>query len=112
MARPRKPIDVEQLKKCAEKQWSNVEIAAFFHIHVTNLAKRFAKIIEESRESGRAKLRDLQWQRALQGSDTMIKHMSEHYLGQRTKTDVEQSGEIKINLVHSVYRPQLPDKND
>lgn len=92
MARPRKKIDVEQLIKCAEKQWHIREIAAFFRVSHDTIQRRYASIIEEARNSGKAKLRDLQWKRALEGSDTMIKHMSEHYLDQhsRSKIDLKQ----------------------
>ena len=88
MARPKKPIDVEQLIKCAEKQWTVREIAAFFRVSHDTIQRRYASVIEEARQSGRAKLRDLQWARALNGSDTMLKHMSEHYLDQHNKTKI------------------------
>jgi hypothetical protein len=93
MARPRKMIDEEQLRKCAEKQWSTREIAAFFRVSTDTIERRYAAIVEEARQSGRAKLRDLQWARALNGSDTMLKHMSEHYLDQtpRTKISIEDA---------------------
>jgi Zn-dependent peptidase ImmA (M78 family) len=89
MARPRKVIDIEQLRKCAEKQWHIVEIAAFFRVSVDTIRRRYADIIEESKQAGKAKLRDLQWKRALEGSDTMIKHMSEHYLEQHTRQRID-----------------------
>jgi len=93
MARPKKPIDEEQLRKCAEKQWTVREIAAFFRVSHDTIQRRYASVIEEARQSGRAKLRDLQWARAVNGSDTMLKHMSEHYLDQtpRTKISIEDA---------------------
>jgi DNA-directed RNA polymerase specialized sigma24 family protein len=93
MARPIKPIDEEQLRKCAEKQWTIEEIAAFFRVSRDTIERRYAAIYKEARQSGRAKLRDLQWARALNGSDTMLKHMSEHYLDQtpRTKISIEDA---------------------
>ena len=57
MARPLKKIDEEQLRKCAEKLWSITEIAAFFKVSTDTLHRRYAAIIEEARQSGKAKLR-------------------------------------------------------
>jgi DNA-directed RNA polymerase specialized sigma24 family protein len=88
MARPKKPIDEEQLIKCAEKQWTTREIAAFFRVSTDTIERRYAAQVEEARQSGRAKLRDLQWARAINGSDTMLKHMSEHYLDQHSKSRI------------------------
>jgi len=82
-------IDPEQVRKCAEKQWKITEIAAFFRVSTDTIERHFAPILLEARESGRAKIRDLQWKRALEGSDTMIKHLSEHYLGQYAKSEVK-----------------------
>ena len=98
MARPRKKIDIEQLIKCAEKQWHIREIAAFFRVSTDTIHRRYAAIVEEARNSGKAKLRDLQWKRALEGSDTMIKHMSEHYLDQhsRQRIDLDKVPEEQI----------------
>lgn len=56
MARPKKPIDVEQLKKLAAQQWTDGMLAAFFDIHQTNIRKRFAKEIDAGRQQGQAKL--------------------------------------------------------
>lgn len=86
--RPSKKLDKEQIIKCAEKQWSIEEIAAFFRVHRTTIERKYSAEIQIGRQNGRAKLRELQWQRALQGSDTMIKHMSEHYLDQHSKSRI------------------------
>lgn len=90
MARPLKKIDLEQLDKCAEKQWTITEIAAFFRVNPRTIyARRYLARIEEARQRGLTKLRDLQWKRALEGSDRMIEHMSKHYLNQHDRQRIE-----------------------
>jgi hypothetical protein len=84
--RPKAPIDREQLIKCAERQWLTTEIAAFFRVSVSTIDRNFAEDIREARQRGHAKLRDIQWKRALEGSDRMIEHMSKHYLKQHEET--------------------------
>lgn len=110
MARPRKKIDVEQLIKCAEKQWHIREIAAFFRVSHDTIQRRYASIIEEARNSGKAKLRDLQWKRALEGSDTMIKHMSEHYLGQHSRQQVDLN-KVPEDAIKEYLKKKLTEEN-
>jgi hypothetical protein len=83
----KKIIDIQQLEMCAEKQWSTGEIAAFFRCSVDVIQRRFAANIIEARKRGTAKLRDLQWKKALEGSDKMIIHMSKHYMQQHEKVE-------------------------
>lgn len=109
MARPRKKIDEEQLRKCAEKQWHIREIAAFFRVSTDTIHRRYAAIIEEARQSGKAKLRDLQWQRALQGSDTMLKHMSEHYLDQHNRSRIDLES-IPEEAIKNYLKKKLDDE--
>lgn len=84
-------IDAGHLEVLAERQWSLLEIAAFFRVSHDTIERRFASKIKEARLRGHAKIRDLQWKRALEGSDKMIVHMSEHYL--------EQHQEVKTTVV-------------
>lgn len=87
--RPRIPINEEQMKICASKQFTVSEIAAFFGVSRELIYKRYYTIIEEGRQLGLLKLRELQWKRAVEGSDRMIEHMSKHYLGQHEKLNIQ-----------------------
>ncbi len=111
MARPRKIIDIEQLEKCAEKQWSYVEIAAFFRVSVKTIERRYVAIIEDAKQRGKTKLRDLQWKRALEGSDRMIMHMSAHYLGQSQKLELAVEKIPDEVLIQEAQR-RINDKNN
>lgn len=110
MARPRKKIDEEQLRRCSEKQWHITEIAAFFRVSTDTLHRRYAAIIEEARQNGKAKLRDLQWKRALEGSDTMIKHMSEHYLEQHSRQQVDLN-KVPEEAIKDYLKKKLIEEN-
>lgn len=57
--RPKAKIDKEAVIKLAEKAWSAPEIAAFYHVNVSTIVRRFAKVIAEGKQSNKAKLRDL-----------------------------------------------------
>ena len=97
-------IDPEQVRQCAMKLWKVTEIAAFFKVSHDVIERHFASIIKEARESGHAKIRDLQWKRALEGSDTMIKHLAEHHLDEHSKSRNEIStGEGGFKIVVEDY---------
>jgi hypothetical protein len=84
------------------KLWSISEIAAHFKVSPQTIERHFGEKIEEFRQEGKSKIRDLQWKRALEGSDTMIKHLAEHHLDEHPKNRNEIStGEngFKIEIV-------------
>lgn len=87
--RPKKRIDLEALKAMAAKQWSTVEMAAAFQVHRSTLERKYSAVIEEGRQRGRAKIRDLQWKRAMEGSDRLLLHISKHYLGQHDQIQLD-----------------------
>ena len=102
VGRPRIEINSEQVKQLAAKQWKVTEIASFFGVDRCLIDRRFAKELIEGRESGKAKLRDLQWKRALEGSDRVIIHMSKHYLGQNEKIDLESTVKTSKGIIEKV----------
>jgi hypothetical protein len=100
--RPRIEIDSEQVKALAAKQWKTTEIAAFFGVDRSLIERRFGAELIEGKQSGCAKLRDLQWKRALEGSDRVIIHMSKHYLGQNEKIDLESTVKTSKGIIEKV----------
>ncbi len=87
MARPKAPLDPLVVQRMAEKHWSIEEIAGTLGVNRTTIRRRFGAKMEEWRASGRAKLRDLQWKKALDGDTRMILHMSKHMLSQHEKLE-------------------------
>lgn len=82
MARPRKEIDEEQLKKLAKFHCTIEEIAAFFNVSRDTIERRYAAKIIEGRNAGKAKLRDLQWLAAEGGNVQMLIWLGKVYLNQ------------------------------
>lgn len=109
--RPRKQVDLDLLEKLAAKQWSDREIAATLNVSVDTLHRHFAEHIEKGRQSGQAKLRDLQWKRALEGSDRVLLHMSAHYLGQNQKLELAVEKIPDEILIQEAQR-RLNEKNN
>lgn len=109
MARPKKPIDIDQLKKIAERGWNDDEIGAFFNATGQTVRRRFGPIIDSHRLNGKAKLKDIIWQRAIgkggndKGSDRVLIHLADRVLGP-VKQEVEQAHQGKIEIVITDYR--------
>lgn len=88
--RPRKPVDLEVLSKLAERQWTTKELAAFFGVSIETMDRRFADHINQARARGTAKLRDLQWDIAVNKKDTkMVIWLGKQYLGQKERHEVD-----------------------
>lgn len=93
MARPKKPIDPEQVRKLALINCSYSEIALIVGCEESILHKRFSSVIEEGRAHGKSSLKRKMWQVAMdQGNVSMLIFLSKQMLGYADK--VEQVGEF------------------
>ena len=72
MARPKKDIDEEQVKKLAAIQCSYSEMAAVLGCDESTLTRRFAHVIKEGREHGTMSLKRKQYEIAMGGNVTML----------------------------------------
>jgi hypothetical protein len=82
MARPRKEIDAEGVRKLAALGCTNAEIGAWFKVDEGTIRNRFSEEVALGRENGKTSLRRLQWKAATGGSVPMLIHLGKHYLGQ------------------------------
>jgi hypothetical protein len=110
MARPRKPVDLEQLKIAASQQWDDEMIGALFHVSGQTVRRRFGAAIDECRQSGKSKLVATLWARAVgnkatgvTGSDRVLIHIADRFLGP-VKQEVAQQHQGKIEVVITDYR--------
>lgn len=97
MARPKKEIDYDLVKKLAEIQCTQEEIANILDISVRTLQrdKEFCRIFNMSRENGKMSLKRWQFKRAEQGSDRMLIWLGKQYLGQRDVIESNNTHEVE-----------------
>ncbi len=95
MARPKAKIDADQVEKLAAIGCSNNEIAGFFEVSKDTIERRFAAELSKGRESGKIRLRRLQWQSAEKGNVVMQIFLGKQMLGQADKTEVKTEEQIK-----------------
>ena len=91
MARPKKPIDLELLKKLASMFCTREEIAALLGVSRRTLQRNpdFARAYRQGQNSGKITVRRAQVQKALAGDTTMLIWLGKTILGQFEKTRTE-----------------------
>ena len=95
MARPKKyNIDKEQVEKLASFGCTNTEIASFFGCDVSLITKSYSQNLTKGRDTGKIRLRQLQWKSAERGNITMQIWLGKQVLGQTEKSEVEWSNPV------------------
>lgn len=91
----KKQVDRELIRKLANIQCTNGEIAEVVGISEAALKRRFSKLIDSARQEGRQSLRRAQWQKAHDGDTRLMIFLGKQYLGQK---DNPEDGENKAPL--------------
>ena len=99
MARPKKKIDPEQVKKLALIQCTMIEMAAFFECSVDTLERRFADVIKIGRENGKTSLKRKQFEIAMSGNVGMLIWLGKQHLGQ--KDQVENEMQVNADVTYT-----------
>ena len=82
-AKKPEPVNPEEVRKLAQLGCTPTEIADFCGCHRTTISRRFARIITKEGSRRKAKLRELQWKAAENGSNAMLIWLGKQYLGQK-----------------------------
>lgn len=105
MARPKKNIDPDQVRRLAMINCSNAEIASVVGCSTDTIERRFAAVIKEGREQGRSSLKRMMWEAAQKGNITMMIFLSKQMLGYSDKLTQQVTSEgdqekLVINFNH------------
>lgn len=87
MARPKKPIDEDQVHTLAAINCSYAEIAAVVKCDPKTLTNRFSQVIQKGRDHGRMSLKRKMWEIAMGGNVTMCIWLSKQMLGYTDKVE-------------------------
>lgn len=98
MARPKKPIDLEMVKKLAHIHCTQQEIASILEVSVDTLQRDegFCGVYKKAMDDAKASLRRLQFKKAESGNPTMLIWLGKQYLGQTDKQDIKHSGGLSV----------------
>ena len=95
MARPKKyDIDPKQVEKLAAYGCTNTEIGSYFGCDESLIRKSYSESITKGRDSGKIRLRQLQWRAAERGSIPMLIWLGKQVLGQTDRKEIEMSTPI------------------
>jgi hypothetical protein len=86
MGRPKKELDEEIIANLSQIGCTQEEIGAVVGISARTLQRRFADLIEDNKNKGKASLRKRMWASALKGNPNMMIWLSKNYLGMKDRT--------------------------
>ena len=89
VGRPRKHnLDTKQVEQLASFGCTDTEIASFFDMSRTTLERNYEQYMTKGRESGKIRLRQMQWASAKKGNVAMLIWLGKQILGQSDKQDI------------------------
>jgi len=86
MGRPKKELDEDVIANLSQIGCTQEEIGAVVGISARTLQRRFADLIEDNKNKGKASLRKRMWSCALKGNPNMMVWLSKNYLGMKDRT--------------------------
>lgn len=102
MARPRKPVDENLLRKLAAIHCNQDEMSSVLGVSVDTLQRRFAAQIKAARDEGKMSLRRKMWELALNGNVTLLIWLSKNELGMSDKVEEKTEVQAKVEQVEYV----------
>ena len=94
MGRPNKDVDEDVIAKLSQIGCTQEEIGAVVGISARTLQRRFADLIEDNKNKGKASLRKRMWDKAIKKDDTHMQiWLSKNYLSMKDRTQTESINE-------------------
>ena len=93
IGRPKKELDTEIIANLSQIGCTQEEIGSVIGISARTLQRRYADLIEENKNKGKASLRKRMWERALKGDPKILIWLSKNYLNMVDKVHTTQSVE-------------------
>jgi hypothetical protein len=80
MGRPKKPLDEDVIAKLSQIGCTQEEIGAVVGISARTLQRRYADLVAENKNKGKASLRKKLWEKALKGDPKLLIWLSKNEL--------------------------------
>jgi len=93
IGRPKKEIDSDVIAKLSQIGCTQEEIGSVVGISARTLNRRFADLVAENKNIGKASLRKKLWEKALKGNDKLLIWLSKNELNMVDKVHTTQSVE-------------------
>ena len=89
IGRPKKQLDKDVIAKLSQIRCTQEEIGAVIGISARTLQRRYADLVKENKNIGKASLRKKMWQKALKGNDKLLIWLSKNELNMRDKIETQ-----------------------
>ena len=110
MGRPKKKLDANVIANLSQIGCTQEEIGSVVGISARTLQRRYADLIEENKNIGKASLRKRMWQSALKGNPNMMVWLSKNYLGMKDRT-VQETVVEPLPLIIEAKAEEVKDLN-
>ncbi len=89
IGRPKKELDKDVIAKLSQIGCTQEEIGSVVGISARTLQRRYADLVAENKNIGRASLRKKLWEKALKGNDKLLIWLSKQELNMRDKIETQ-----------------------
>ena len=110
MGRPKKELDIKVIANLSQIGCTQEEIGSVVGISARTLQRRYADLIEDNKNKGKASLRKRMWQSALKGNPNMMVWLSKNYLGMKDRT-VQETIVEPLPLIIEAKAEEIQDLN-
>jgi len=93
IGRPKKEIDEDIIARLSQIGCTQEEIGSVVGISARTLQRRYAELVAENKNKGKASLRKKLWEKALKGDPKLLIWLSKNELGMVDKIHTTQSVE-------------------
>ncbi len=89
IGRPKKKLDKDVIAKLSQIGCTQEEIGSVVGISARTLQRRYADLVAENKNIGKASLRKKLWEKALKGNDKLLIWLSKQELNMRDKIETQ-----------------------
>ena len=89
IGRPKKELDQEVIARLSQIGCTQEEIGSCVGISARTLQRRYADLVKENKNIGKASLRKKMWEKALKGNDKLLIWLSKNELNMRDKIETQ-----------------------
>lgn len=110
MGRPKKPLDEDVIANLSQIGCTQEEIGAVVGISARTLQRRYADLVAENKNKGKASLRKVLWKKALKGDPKLLIWLSKNELNMVDKIHTTASVE-PLPLIIEAKAEEVKDLN-
>ena len=89
IGRPKKELDLDVIAKLSQIGCTQEEIGSVIGISARTLQRRYADLVAENKNKGKASLRKKMWEKALKGNEKLLIWLSKNELNMRDKIETQ-----------------------